>query len=75
MTDKQENFDIEMGPGAVMVVGPRGRCSISMRDNKVVAMRLINCDWITADKMTEAHRTLVDEVWSGRNEDGKSLDD
>ena len=57
---KDTSFRAEMGPGSVVVVGPRGRILIDTSTNETIFR---NCDFIHPDAMSPVHRALVNERW------------
>ena len=69
MSDPIVDF-IDLEPGGILVVGPRGRLHIHYHASGDVCVSMVNCDVIGTDHMSEAHKALVDERWRDRSETG-----
>lgn len=73
MRIEREEIDIEVGPGGVVVVGPKGRLRLVCNSDGVAKIEICNSDIIGTAQMSAAHRALVDERWRLRDENGSLL--
>lgn len=61
---------IDMEPGGVLVVGPRGRFTMHRHASGKICVQAVHCDFVGPDGMSRAHKALVNERWMLRTEDG-----
>ena len=62
--------EIDMEPGGVLVVGPRGRFTMHRHASGKICVQAVHCDFVGPDGMSRAHKALVNERWALRTEDG-----
>lgn len=68
-------FSVDLPPGSIVVVGPKGRLAISVTDAGRVSFHAVNCDFIGPSNASAAHRAIVSERWETRDENGRYVDD
>lgn len=62
--------EIDMEPGGVLVVGPRGRFTMHRHASGKICVLAVHCDFVGPDGMSKAQKALVNERWALRTEDG-----
>lgn len=70
MNDDPHIEVIDLEPGSIVVVGPKGRLHLHTRDSGRKYWDAQNCDFIGTSHMTDAHRAIVEERWDKRTIDG-----
>lgn len=73
MRIERDILEIDVEPGGVIVVGPKGRLRMVCNPDGEGMLEVSNCDFIGTEQMSAAHRALVDERWRLRAEDGSLL--
>ena len=66
---------IDLEPGSIVVVGPKGRLRLHVHASGRTCWTAQNCDFIGTSEMTDAHRAIVEERWDTRTVDGGFIGD
>lgn len=74
MSIDQDKIRIDLPPGSVVVVGPRGRLTIEMdRATGRGRIQALGCDFATPGQYGAPQQALVEHVWETRSEFGYPL--
>jgi len=61
--------EINLEPGGVLVVGPRGKFTLRRHASGNICAQVVNCDFVGPEGMSKAQKATVNERWALRTED------